>query len=352
MKKLCKTFVFVLLALSFAGCVEDTHDLSKDIDATIAIGNGISFPLGDTEKIMLTEMIKGNDLLKTDEDGEFFIEQKGDVAALDIEVDIDLGSDMDFFYENTTEFEFNNPQLFIYLNNEESSAVYLKVYLSSYNRDGEVIAEDVELYLTLPANTYSKFYVTNNGAEMDGHSSAVADLKALFAEAPSKIKINLEPQGAAVYNAMGEYKFYIPFDFGKLKLEYTDKAEDVLGSNPDDAVDHIDNFEAVILSFDAYNTCPADFIPSLVAYDANGNVLKNIEVTTTDVIARGNGHLKEPVLSVVKMKLSSLEGELKLLNSIDIIMNGNGAGKFNENAYLQLKNIALTFDSPLILDFN
>ena len=75
LKTLINVNAAAVLLLSFvtACSVDDTHDLSKDIDMTVAVGNGISFPLGSTEQIKLTEMIDPDesDVLITTSDGDY-----------------------------------------------------------------------------------------------------------------------------------------------------------------------------------------------------------------------------------------------------------------------------------------
>lgn len=79
----------LLLSFVTACSVEDTHDLSKDIDMTVAVGNGISFPLGSTEQIKLTEMIDPDesDVLITTSDGDYIIEKTGEINATNVEVE-------------------------------------------------------------------------------------------------------------------------------------------------------------------------------------------------------------------------------------------------------------------------
>ena len=83
-----------------------------------------------------------------------------------------------------------------------------------------------------------------------------------------------------------------------------------------------------------------------------GNVLNNIVAVPVGVIEAGNGHDAAPVQSSFKIKLSAENDELLELNTIDIIFSGEGAGMLNENSYLQLKNITITIDSPIDVDFN
>ena len=78
----------LLLSLAMTSCVDDKCDLSKDVDATIGIGGGVSFPLGSTEKIMLTELIDAStsDILSLDNEGNYSIFKEGSFTPESFEV--------------------------------------------------------------------------------------------------------------------------------------------------------------------------------------------------------------------------------------------------------------------------
>ena len=57
LKKAATAFVIVSGIAVVSCSVDNAYDLSKDIDMTVAVGDGISIPLGSTDAIMLTEMI-------------------------------------------------------------------------------------------------------------------------------------------------------------------------------------------------------------------------------------------------------------------------------------------------------
>ena len=78
----------LLLSLAMTSCVDDKCDLSKDVDATIGIGGGVSFPLGSTEKIMLTELIDTatTDILSIDNEGNYSIFKEGSFTPENFEV--------------------------------------------------------------------------------------------------------------------------------------------------------------------------------------------------------------------------------------------------------------------------
>lgn len=279
------------------------------------------------------------------------------------DIDIDLGDDMDFVYEDA-EFRFSNPEIFINIANGASIPVNADVLVSSYDRNGAAIAQDVKIPLVLAPEKDNSFYVTYNGAELAGYESvAVVNLKSLLdGKVPSKVKINVVPRvdNTKVYHMVlgkeitigGSYAINIPMEFDEFSLKYTEEIEDVLGEDPTEVTDYVTEINSVTLSAKAFNTCPAEFVPQIVAYDAYGHKLNNIVAQVEGAVAAGTGYNDAPAESTFKIKLSALNGELKDLCDIDIILEGSGAGVLNKNSYLQLKDITLTIDQPIIVDMN
>lgn len=77
------------IAICHVSCsVDDAYDLSKDVDMTVAVGKGLSIPLGSTEKIKLTEMIdpEESDVVEVDDNGFYSIRQSGDIDKTVVKV--------------------------------------------------------------------------------------------------------------------------------------------------------------------------------------------------------------------------------------------------------------------------
>lgn len=86
-----KTGASLVLAsgIALVSCsVDNAYDLSKDVDMSVAVGNGISIPLGSTEAIMLTEMIdpEGSDIVSVSDDGSYVIEKSGAFDAVQFKI--------------------------------------------------------------------------------------------------------------------------------------------------------------------------------------------------------------------------------------------------------------------------
>ena len=91
------TCVFLLSTL--VSCtVDENYDLSKGVDATIGVGKGLSFPIGSSKKIELSEFLKTEDIefLKTDEAGNYAFSSTGSFSSgnfrlEETELNFDLG---------------------------------------------------------------------------------------------------------------------------------------------------------------------------------------------------------------------------------------------------------------------
>ena len=71
-------FPCLLLCAALTGCVDDSYDLSKNVDMTMALGtNGLQFKLGSTEKIMLNDILEVDSHLKTDATRMYYYVQGG-----------------------------------------------------------------------------------------------------------------------------------------------------------------------------------------------------------------------------------------------------------------------------------
>ena len=72
----------------FASCVDDSYDLTKDIDMTITVGGDLSIPGSGTEEFTLEEImdLEDNSVVKTDAQGNYAL-NKADTTETDVEID-------------------------------------------------------------------------------------------------------------------------------------------------------------------------------------------------------------------------------------------------------------------------
>ncbi len=77
-RKIVKLLVIAGAALPLAGCVDESYDLSKDIDMTMGLGaEGLELRIGDTEKIMLADLLETDATLKTDHNNVYYLVKDG-----------------------------------------------------------------------------------------------------------------------------------------------------------------------------------------------------------------------------------------------------------------------------------
>ena len=66
------------LTMPLTSCVDDSYDVSKDIDLTMGLGSeGLQLKMGNTEKIMLGDILEVDDDLKTDARNTFYLVKSG-----------------------------------------------------------------------------------------------------------------------------------------------------------------------------------------------------------------------------------------------------------------------------------
>ena len=154
----------------------------------------------------------------------------------------------------------------------------------------------------------------------------------------------------------GEYEVVIPLEFNEVALTYTETVENVLGDNPSELTDYINNVEQVRIDVEILNTVPADFVPAVLAYDAGGKQLKNIVATVEGKVAAGNGmqdgKLTAPVKSSFRITLSAGNSELGKLDRIDLELRGAGSGILNSNEYIKIEKMTLNIEKPIEIDLN
>ena len=308
-------------------------------------------------------------IIKIDDFDIKHIEAQVDVEIDDINesIDIDLGDDLDFLYEDGTVLDFANPQLVVNVNNNSAVSVASEVVIRGYDENGNYIEGSEALaHFDIQAASANRFLVTNNGENMEGCVAVKSDLSNLFKKLPHTIGFKMKSKNNTeehvdifLGNKMdvsGDYEVIIPLEFNEVALTYTETIEDVLGDDPTEVTDYIKDLELVTIDIEIANTVPADFTPAVVAYDANGKQLKNIVATVEGKVKAGegikNGELTAPVKSAFKILLSAKNGELGELDTLDIELNGVGSGKLNSNEYIKIEKMTLNIEKPIEVDLN
>lgn len=281
-------------------------------------------------------------------------------------VELDLGDDLDFL--NDAYLDFNDPRIFVTFNNPVAANIFADAEFKGYDKAGNMIeGSDVATNLTFAPDVTTNFYINRYDKSVEGYSTVVIpELNNLIKKIPETIRVNVNARmDNENYTTVtlgkdlkieGDYRVSVPMVFDDFSLEYVEEIDDVLGDEAEDITDYVTDVNSVTVTFDAYNTVPATFVPSVVAYDRNGNVLNNITAVVTGSVAKGNGMVNdvvsEPVKSSVSVNLSVKNGELASLYKLDLKFTGSGSGVFNSNEYLQVKDIVITIDENISVDLN
>ncbi len=295
-----------------------------------------------------------------------------DIDPIEVDaINLELGDDMDFIYDNGIEFKFSNPELVLTINSEVPINATADLAMHSYDRNGEITNKGA-VTLPLEIGEGENPIVINNSKFSDEKN-----LTYLLGRVPDKIKIeDIKPsistekvQHLELGNDMaisGRYSVNLAMEFDKIKLEYSEEFEDVLGENPEDITDYVSNIDKVVFEFDVLNTIPADFQLAVEAKDKNGRTLPNIEAIFTNengedaVIKAGKGYSSEATESKVIVTLSAKNGELELLKDLKMTFKGNGDKEtnggntiiLNENDFIKLQNMSISIEEPIIIDMN
>lgn len=282
-------------------------------------------------------------------------------------VDLELGEDLDFL--NEAYLDFNNPRIYINnFNNPVAAAILADASFVGLDDNGAVIAgSKVDASIKLAPSKVSNIVIDRYGYAPAGYTNImVPSLNNLIKRIPETVDVKVDARmDETLFSSVtlgetltiaGDYEISVPLAFDSLKLEYVEEVEDVLGEDASDITDYVTDIKSVTLTFDVYNTIPAEFNPSIVAYDEKGALLGKVKAVVTGVIAKGNGTVAgvvgEPVKSEVKVVLSALDGQLEDLYKLDIKFAGTGSGVFNANEYIQLKDIKITIDENVNVDLN
>lgn len=281
-------------------------------------------------------------------------------------VDLDLGDDLDFLGDSY--LDFNDPRVFVTFTNPVDTRMFADARFAGYDKSGNKIENsDVAVNLVLEGNRENNILISRYATELPGYTTFLAPtLNNLVKTIPDRIDVNVEARmDDSEYSTIvlgrslgisGNYQVSLPLVFDEFSLVYTEEIEEVLGDDPSEVTDYVTDINSVTLAFEILNTVPAEFTPSIVAYDKNGRRLAGIKVDVVGAIAAGNGMagavVTEPVSSNIEINLSALNGELEELDNLDLKFEGRGSGRLNSNEYIQLKDINVTVNEDIVVDLN
>lgn len=281
------------------------------------------------------------------------------------EVDLNLGDDMDFL--NDAYLDFTDPRIFVTFSNPVDASIIVDAEFAGYDKSGAMIdGSKVWANLDFPAATTTNFCIKRDSEPVDGYTVVeVPELNNMLKKIPDNINVNIDARMdntkyttislGKTMHIEGDYQVSVPMAFESFDLVYTEKVEDIFGDD-NDITDYVTDINSITVTFDVYNTTPAKFVPSIVAYDKRGRQLDAVTAEFIGEIAKGDGMkdgaVSAPVKSPITIKLSAKNGQLKDLQDLDIKFAGSGSGVFNANEYIQIKDIVVTIDEQISVDLN
>ena len=281
-------------------------------------------------------------------------------------VELNLDSELDFL--KNAYLDFHDPRVYFTLENPVDATVYANAVFEAFDANGQVMdGSTVNVDLNFSPNSVNRFFINRYGTAAEGYTTVtVPELSNIMKRIPEKIDVamtaSVEDKFTSLalgcdYEIAGEYAVVLPMAFDSLQIVYTesiDGIKDEANGSGNLLADYMDGVEALTLSLDFLNTVPLGLTPEIKPYDSDGNLLENIKLEIEGNIEKGNGVVDgvvtEPVVSHIVVKLSATE--LEILDRLDISFTGFGSGAFNANEYIQMKNIVLSIDEPVIVDLN
>ncbi len=201
----------VLLCLSFLipgySCIDKKYDLSKDISTTIGIGGELSFPLGETETKLLSDLLKPEDIEDLTTNDDLYGIHKNENVTADIPTfdpvsinAINTSSDFDISFEKLSIDPITIEETAPDVSLEKQSIDKPEIDESfsgtvSANMSIPIMTNIPNGSLTLPDipfsidNSQTSFDIENGSCPVE--VSKISNIK--FSEASIQIKIDLDP---------------------------------------------------------------------------------------------------------------------------------------------------------------
>lgn len=162
----------------FASCVDDSYDLTKDIDMTITVGGDLSIPGSGTEEFTLEEImdLEDNSVVKTDAQGNYAL-NKADTTETDVEID-PVNINAPASNPTVTTLDFNTP--------------------AATNEEVEAEVNDVTTDFTFSKNDVTTDIVSLTSADVD----FTANLTLSFSQTSQNVDVITLKKGFSIEMAL------------------------------------------------------------------------------------------------------------------------------------------------------
>ena len=292
------------------------------------------------------------------------------IDPVDEEVEISLGSDIDFLKNDGTTLKLSDPQIAITLNSTVTLPIDIDLKLSSVDDKGAYIAKDImpdagTIHLaacdTSAQSRKTTLFIHKNARPASTSSDTVfvlmSRLSDLMERMPDKIMFNLTAKADTTVNhyidltrelsVSGDYRVSIPLSFDSLYVEYSDTIKE-LGKDLEDIADKI-NAATVQIAADVESTIPMGVTLTAKAYDKRGRVLNTIEIDSCSIAPGTESGSKSSMVLGVKVKDGAL-ADLESIVFTAACQSGQGSSSVRKGQYIYLDKIRLKLPEGLVVD--
>lgn len=292
------------------------------------------------------------------------------------DVELSLGSDVDFLKNEGNRFTLSDPEIVISLTSSVTVPINLALQLTSTDSDNKpipaspVVADENNGIIKLPACPLNEEkHVTTMIIYKDKMPSTdlpnplyvrMSRLSDLMTTIPDKIQFDLTAT-ADTSNAYevditreltveGSYDVQVPLSFNDLYMEYSDTIKD-LGDNLKDVADKIESAE-IYIDAKAFSTIPLGVTITAVPLDYKNREIRDISIEKCLINAGSKDGTEVDVHIAVNLKK---KGALEKLEAIGFkaeceSVNGKQSS-IQKGQYVQLHDIVLNMPNGVNVDF-
>ena len=292
------------------------------------------------------------------------------------DVELSLGSDVDFLKNEGNRFTLSDPEIVISLTSSVTVPINLALQLTSTDSDNKlipaspVVADENNGIIKLPACPLNEEkHVTTMIIYKDKMPSTdlpnplyvrMSRLSDLMTTIPDKIQFDLTAT-ADTSNAYevditreltveGSYDVQVPLSFNDLYMEYSDTIKD-LSDNLKDVADKIESAE-IFIDAKAFSTIPLGVTITAVPLDYKNREIRDISIEKCLISAGSKDGTEVDVHIAVNLKK---KGALEKLEAIGFkaeceSVNGKQSS-IQKGQYVQLHDIVLNMPNGVNVDF-
>lgn len=371
---------------AFCSCVNEDYDLTKDLDKSISIDGDISAPIGNSEKILVSDLLNldenNDDVLTVDRNGDYslfvegcriessFVVPPSSFTEISVPGEIvRIGAFPDFLNMNGTTLDLYDPQILISVYNESPLPMTLNADIVSINEEHKASVHigdkgsATETIRLEPTGT-TKICISRTGKNIPAgyNSLKVENISDLFKIVPERMGLtnilikadskDIPANPDKFYTFRCAYDIAAPLAFGgDLRFEYS---YDFTGWNETfNSEDGGKEFEVrnADVDFDLMNSIPLGFELTAAAIDKSATVIPGITVIVDGNVSAGS--LEKPSGNSMTLNIKASAEDMRTLDGIRMILKAKGTDKeyqgicVNKNQGIKLENIKIKLQGSI-----